>query len=213
MMKEISIKGWIRERHYNFFKKYEYPHFNFCVNMDITKVFDFCKKRRTSLFLTVLYGIMKTANSIEEFRTRIRKNKVIIHDIVHPGITVLSKGNLYSNCAIDYNDDFSEFVKNAKPEINEARKKIILEENQKFRDDFIFVTEIPWISFTNVTHPLRSVKNETIPRIAIGKYFKQEKKILIPVSVQGNHCLMDGYHAGLFYNLLQIEFDDQLKNN
>jgi len=206
-MKEISLKNWKRKKHYEFFKRYEYPHFNFCVNMDITRVFEYCKSGKTSLFLKLIFEIMKILNSIDEFKTRIRKNKVVIHDTVHPGITVLSKDNLYSNCAIDFCNDFEKFVKEAKVKINEARKKVILEENQKFRDDFIFVTEIPWVSFTNVTHPLRSVKNETIPRIAIGKYFTQDEKVLIPVSVQGNHCLMDGYHAGLFYNLLQIEFN------
>jgi chloramphenicol O-acetyltransferase type A len=206
-MKEILLSNWKRLKHYKFFKKYEYPHFNLCVNMDISKVFEMCKKKKISLFLKLLFEIMKIANSIDEFKTRIRKNKVVIHDIVHPGITVLSKDNLYGNCAIDFCNDFEKFVKEAKVKINEARKKVILEENQKFRDDFIFVTEIPWVSFTNVTHPLRSIKNETIPRIAIGKYFAQDEKVLIPVSVQGNHCLMDGYHAGLFYNLLQIEFN------
>ena len=63
----------------------------------------------------------------------------------------------------------------------------------------IHFSVLPWVSFTSISHPrgLNS-KMESIPKITLGKFFKSGERILLPISIEVNHCLMDGYHLGLF---------------
>lgn len=46
------------------------------------------------------------------------------------------------------------------------------------------------------------VPADSNPRITWGKYFVQEHKKLMPVSVLCHHGLVDGLHIASFYNLL-----------
>ena len=49
-------------------------------------------------------------------------------------------------------------------------------EDEKGRDDFIFMSAMPWISFTSVMHPMHYHPVDSIPRIAWGKYEKKENR-------------------------------------
>ncbi|MBP8894155.1 MAG: chloramphenicol acetyltransferase CAT, partial [Saprospiraceae bacterium] len=42
-----------------------------------------------------------------------------------------------------------------------------------------------------------------IPIFTMGKYFQQDNKILLPMSVQVHHAVCDGYHTSRFFNEVQ----------
>jgi len=42
-----------------------------------------------------------------------------------------------------------------------------------------------------------------VPRLAWGKYFEENGKILLPFSVQAHHSFVDGIHMGKYYECLQ----------
>ncbi len=58
-----------------------------------------------------------------------------------------------------------------------------------------------------MTHPIALDRDDSIPRIAWGKYFKDGEKTLLPFSIQANHALMDGVHAGRYVERLQRDLD------
>ena len=39
------------------------------------------------------------------------------------------------------------------------------------------------------------------PMVTWGKYFEQDNKIIIPVTIQIHHAVADGYHCSLFYSI------------
>ena len=47
-----------------------------------------------------------------------------------------------------------------------------------------------------------------IPKVAFGKYRDAGGRVLMPVSVEGHHALMDGLHAGRFFERLQSHCSD-----
>ena len=75
------------------------------------------------------------------------------------------------------------------------------------RDDYLFMTAIPWVSFTSFMHPLHLHPVDSVPRFAWGKFFEQDNQIKMPLSVQGHHALMDGLHMGKFYEYVQYHLD------
>ncbi len=71
------------------------------------------------------------------------------------------------------------------------------------RDDLIYITCLPWISFTHISHTISLNKDDSVPRISWGKYFTENNKVLLPFSVQVNHALVDGVHIGQYFFKLQ----------
>jgi chloramphenicol O-acetyltransferase type A len=198
-MRYIDPKKWIRKKHFEFFRKFKHPHFNICTDLDITNTYLYTRKTKISISAAVLYAIMKTCNSMEEFRYRIKGRRIKIMDTVHPGITVLAEGDVYSNSIVKFTEPFGEFLKNYNLSVEKAKKKIVVGEDQKVRDDLIFISALPWVTFTSVTNPMPGNPADSIPRIIYGKHFKRDGKILMPFSVQVNHALMDGVHVSKFY--------------
>ena len=204
-MKYLDIENWKRKKHFDFFKKFEYPHFNICTNIDITNTFRYSQKNKMSLFRTVLYSVMKCCNEMEEFRYRIKDDKIIVHDVVHPGVASIAEEDVYTNFIIPYKPLLKDFLAEYEKAAEQAKGEIVVGEKQKGKDDLIFISSLPWVSFTSVTNPMRSGYEDSTPRIIYGKQFKQDGKIMMPFSVQVNHCLMDGIHVSkYFYKLTEV---------
>lgn len=200
-MKFIDRDNWKRKRHFGFFKGFDIPYFNVCCTIDITRFIAFQKKNAFPFFNTLLYFIMKEANGIEEFRTRIREEKIIVHDVVHPSFTYLTKEGLYGFCPVDYHSDMNVFLKNAQERRDAYRDEVNLDDHG--RDDLIYITSLPWISFTSIMHPISIRHIDSIPRISWGKYLEQQGRYSLPFSIQVHHGLMDGYHIGIYTTQLQ----------
>lgn len=206
-MKSIDMEKWNRKNHYNYFKQLDYPHFNICGNIDITSFHGYIKENELPFFISFLYAVMKTANNIPEFRYRIREDRVIEHASVNPSFTLMTEQELFSFCTVKFTDIYNNFRSNALDEINNTKNSVNLED-EPGRDDLIFITSIPWVSFTNITHPIHMNPVDSIPRISWGKYFIEGGKVKIPLSLQAHHALVDGIHFGRFFNIFQEMMDD-----
>lgn len=209
-MKFVDIENWKRKDHYNYFKQLDYPHFNICGNVDITNFYKYIKKNELPFFVSVLYASTKTANSIKEFRYRIREDKLIEHDVVSPSFTVMGEDEVFSFCTVKFIEKYNDFKNNALAEIEKTKNNVNIKD-EPGRDDLLYITSIPWISFTNITHPIQMKPVDSIPRISWGKYFEENGKIKLPLSVQAHHALVDGVHVGRFFTTIQEILDNPIK--
>ncbi len=209
-IKFVDIENWERKNHYNHFKQLDYPHFNICANVDITEFYRFIKEKESPFFVSFLYVATKTANSIKEFRYRIREDRIIEHEIVSPSFTVMSLNEVFSFCTAKFTDKFSDFKINTSKEMEKIKNTISVEDDPG-RDDLIYVTSIPWISFTSITHPIQMNPVDSIPRISWGKYFEENGKIKLPISVQTHHALADGIHVGKYFETIQEILNNPVK--
>lgn len=75
-------------------------------------------------------------------------------------------------------------------------------------DNIIHFSALPWLHFTSVSHARNYNFQDSCPKISVGKIITHddEKKIM-PVSLHVHHALMDGYHAGLFFEKLHEMLD------
>ncbi len=67
----------------------------------------------------------------------------------------------------------------------------------------INVSSIPWVNFTGFNLNIYNDATYLIPIFTLGKYFQQDNKILLPMSVQVHHAVCDGYHTSRFFNEAQ----------
>lgn len=209
-MRFIDIENWKRKDHYNYFKQFNYPHFNICGNLDITRFYTYIKGNEIPFFISMLYASTKTANSIKEFRFRIREDKIVEHETVSPSFTVMTESEVFSFCTVKFTDGFNNFKTNTSNEIQKSKNNVSIVD-EPGRDDLLYITSIPWISFTNITHPIQMNPVDSIPRISWGKYYEESGKIKLPLSVQAHHALVDGIHVGQYFNTIQEILDNPVK--
>jgi chloramphenicol O-acetyltransferase type A len=203
-MEFIDLATWKRKEHFEFFHRMDYPQFNICANIDATNFLNFVRTKKISFYYAMIYAATYAANQIIDFRYRIRENKLVLHDKLHPSFTDLNdnEDDLFKLVTVEMKDDLLEFVKYAEAESRSQQNYFNLEKLAG-RDDLIYITCIPWISFTHLSHTISLNKNDSAPKISWGKYFSENNKILLPFSVQVNHALMDGVHIGRYFSYLQ----------
>jgi chloramphenicol O-acetyltransferase type A len=201
------MDGWKRREHFNYFKGLSYPHFNVCGNLDITDYYNFIKENGLPFFITILYASVKAANSIKEFRYRIREDKVVVHDNVSPSFTVMTEDEVFSFCTVEYIDNYNDFKDSTSLGIEKVKNNFSIKD-EPGRDDLLYITSLPWVSFTSITHPVIMNPVDSIPRISWGKYFEDNGRIKLPLSIQAHHALVDGIHVGQYFKIIQDILDN-----
>lgn len=203
MAKYLDVATWARRDLFEFFRGYTNPHFNICAQLDITRLLETLRARPgVSTSLTYLYFALQAANEVEPFRYRLREDKVLIHDVIHGGTIVLLPNESFNFAYFDYDQDFEKFITAAQRATQEAQQDgAAFEPNPG--DDRIHFSILPWMSFTSFAHARNLGDMDSVPKIAFGKFMKENERTLLPISVEVHHALMDGLHVGRFLNRLQ----------
>jgi len=201
-MREINMETWPRVEHFKMYSGFDQPYFSMCANVDVSALTPLLKLHQISFTVGVVFVLSKVANGILEFRTRIRGERVIEHDVVHPSITLLTPDETFSFCTLSYEDDFASFAAHAAKEMDSIRQNPTIQD-EPGQDDLLFLTSIPWVSFTSFMHPVPLDSPDSFPRFAWGKCFDEGGVRKMPLSVQVHHALMDGLHVGRFYQQMQ----------
>lgn len=206
-MKTIDLNTWERATHYHFFRRMDYPQYLISANIDITHFLFAVKQRNIPFYYAMIFAATYAINQTEAFRYRIHGDNVVLHDIVHPSFTDMSAGSeLFKMVTVNMQESIEDFVRIAK-EKSEKQTAYFVRDDVEGRDDLIYITCIPWVSFTNLSHTISFNKDDSVPRLAWGKYYEEGGKILLPFSVQAHHSFVDGIHMGRYYDCLQQYLD------
>lgn len=208
-MEYVDLNIWKRKEHFNFFHRVDYAQYNICANIDVTKFLNFVREKKISFYYAMIHASTYVANECINFRYRIRDDKVVLHDKLNPSFTDMNRneGDLFKLVTVDMKEDILEFAEYAKEKSESQSSYFPLNECAE-RDDFVYITCIPWVSFTHVSHTFSLNKNDSVPRLSWGKYFSENNKVILPYSVQVNHALVDGVHVGEYFTGLQRHIDN-----
>ena len=200
----VDQASWPRREHFEFFRTFEHPHFDLTAPLDVTNILAFARNERLSFFKLVLFLSMKTVHAIPEFRWRIEGDHVVEFDRIDASPTYMPKSRhgLYCNMLAPYDDSFQRFSETLSAAMDEQERRPSME-GAGSRLDVVYVSCIPWISFTAMTNPICSVRGDSVPRLAWGKFADENGVMKMPYTVQLHHGLADAYHACLFFSLLQ----------
>lgn len=207
-MKIIDYKDWERREHCDFYNFCDIPFYSITANIDVTNYKRYSKEYEIPFFYGMMYAVVTVMNQLEDFRYRLRGDKIILYDKLEPSFTDMMEGTrLHKICKCPVEGSMKEFAEKAR-KIAKEQKHFFPSAEEESRDDYVYVTSVPWISYTSSTNTLGLNKDDFIPRVAWGKYKEQDGKILMPLSMHVNHRANDGVHIGEFYDSLQKYLDD-----
>ncbi|HET6669711.1 MAG TPA: CatA-like O-acetyltransferase [Pyrinomonadaceae bacterium] len=203
MPKYLDVSTWARRDLFEFFRTYENPYFNICTQLEVTKTLELLEARpEVSASLTYHYFAMRVANEIEPFKYRLRGDRVLVHDVIHGGTTVLLPNESFTFAYFDYQQEFDKFMRDAQAAVNAVRTGAGPFEPLD-GDDRIHFTVLPWVSFTSFAHARNKTRAVSVPKIAFGKFIRQNERTFLPTSVEVHHAMMDGLHVGRYFNRLE----------
>ena len=202
MKKIIDMETYPRRSHFDYFRSLAYPYVGFTANVDVTNPLRFAKMSGGSSFLAALYVAVKAANAVPELRQRIVGDDIVEFDYCNIGYTVALPDKTFCNCYTESRMPILEFFRDAKQRQAEAMEHPGFVNPDEDETGLIFASCIPWLAFTQCIQP-SPIPADCNPRIVFGKYIKEGDRTLMPLHIQCNHALVDGYHLSEFYRIFQ----------
>lgn len=202
-MKYIDMNQYPRRSHFDYFRSLAYPYVGMTANVDVTPLIKTAKKLGVSTFLVCLYAVTRAANRVPQLRQRIVGDQIAEYEVCDSGHTVALADGTFVNCRTDGALPFQAFLKDSANRQEQAKHAHGFLNDKEDETGMFFVSCVPWVAFTQVIQPT-PIPADSNPRFVLGKYFSQDGKAMMPLSIQANHALVDGYHIAQFYQA----FDD-----
>lgn len=204
-MREISFSHPHRQKHFDFFRRMDQPHFGICAEVDISEFLTTVRRSPNLRFTpAIVYILTRAAQSVKPFRYRIRGERVVEHERLRPSFAVPADGTgVFSFCTVPYSEDPIAFHLEAEATIDLMRETPSFEDEEG-ADDYLFMSAFPWVSFTSVMHPMHYSPIDSVPRITWGKYFERTGKTMMPLAVQAHHATVDGNDLGQYYQQVEL---------
>ena len=219
-MKLIDMKTYPKRNQYNWFIQYQNPAYGFDVDIDCTEVVKESKEMKQSFFPHFLYRIMLAINSIPELKMRVVDGKPYSYDVIHPTFTVMTKQGVYQNCGFEMKENFPLFYQTCRALIDEVKELEVNDELDRFpickTPNVVFLTSIPTLNFTSMTHPLPIGNQESlsIPRACFGKYYQTEDgHYHVKLNLTVSHVFVDGYPLADCFRLIQELSNKRIEEN
>ncbi|MBK7105219.1 MAG: chloramphenicol acetyltransferase [Ignavibacteriae bacterium] len=203
-MEIINKDNWKRKEHYNFFSQFEEPFFGIVSEIECTNTYKFCKENKIPFFAYYLHKSILAVNQIEELKTRVLNDEIVLYDEIHATSTIARADETFGFSFIPFNSDFNIFNNILQQEIKKVQNSsgLRLTENSK-RSDVIHYSPLPWIKFSALSHARNFIINDSVPKLCFGKKYELNNKLMLPVSVHAHHGLADALHAAKYFELLQ----------
>jgi chloramphenicol O-acetyltransferase type A len=205
----IDLRTWKRRDHYQLFRRYQQPFFSVTVDVDVTGVWNRCRKPQApSFFLVSLFLLLRAVNDVEAFRLRLRPRGVWRHDRVAVGPTIRRPDDTFGFARFEPADTLDEFVNASTAATSEAMTTRVLGQYgaTASRDDIIYHSVLPWFRFTAFANALPG--RDSIPRIVFGRVAREGGRMKMPVAVEVHHAVVDGADVGKFFD----RYGQQLEN-
>ncbi len=203
----IDPTTWPRASIYAHYRNMGHPWLSLTAEVEVGGLLQRCDQTDRSFFAAMLYRLAWAANRVPAFRQRIRSTpdgeRVIEHPRVDPAFTVAVEDGCFAFAAVALEQDEERFHRAVAAESRSKRTDGTLQPHESHRDDVIFMSCLPWVRFSSLTHPVHTDRIDCIPRIAWGRYHRDGERARLPVNIQVHHALIDGVHVGAFFDELE----------
>lgn len=199
--KFIDKDNWKRKEYFDHYFFNVPCTYSMTVKMDITKII----KKKQKLYPTMLYYITTVVNKYEEFKMTIdEKGRLGMFDTMLPSYTIFHQDTkTFSNLWTEYYCKYEDFCKAYEDDMLKYANQSGLFVKANVPKNNFPVSMIPWTSFEGFNLNLQKSYDFLQPIFTMGKYYKENDKILLPLAIQVHHAVCDGFHICRFVNELQ----------
>lgn len=187
-----------RQSHIAFFGGYDVPVINitaFCETADFVTPAKACA---LPPFAILLHALGRASLDIPQFRSRLREGVLETIERLTLSYTILGAQDDLNFSSLPYEADIDRFVGGYLKDRAEARAATDLRLVSMEHRAYLFVTCLPWLSFTSIQHPIGDLRDCSIPLVAAGRFERRGARLRFPLAVQAHHGLVDGLHIARY---------------
>lgn len=204
----IDLQTWKRGQIFYYFSKMAPTGYSLTVNIDVTKMKAVLKKANLKFFPAYLWLVTKILNLQQEFKIAEKDGKIGYYSFLTPLYASFHDDDkTFSLMWTEYDDSFEVFynayIDNQKQYGD--NHGILAQPDQVPPSNAYTISCVPWISFNHFAVHSYENKSYFFPSIEAGKLFKENEKIMMPLSITCHHATTDGYHVNCFLDTLQSE--------
>ena len=187
-----------RRELYEHFLHTDVPFWSVTYEEDVTEVLAYCHQNHIPFYHAMIYLVTHALNAVDAFHYAIRKDGIYRLEERLPSFTVLKPGQdtfqiITAESLCDSMASFSAYAS----ALTAAQQEFLV--LSKESDALVFLACLPWIKVTGLTNEGMSDPADSIPRIAWGRYYKDNERTMIGMCFEVNHRLIDGIHIGMFH--------------
>ncbi|MDO4467251.1 MAG: CatA-like O-acetyltransferase [Bacillota bacterium] len=206
-MKKINIETWNRKEIFDFFSPISNPFYMVTFRQDVTDLYNYVKEKNLSFYYSMCYLVTKAMNQVDAFQYVIQEQEVYKIEGRNPSFTDLKENaEVFHIVTMKLEGTIDEFCLRAK-ETSENQKGFI--DMNAETEDLLYISCLPWLDITGITNErdllAPNAKDDSVPRIAWGKYVEENGRKVLGISLEVNHRLIDGVHIGMFAQKLSEE--------
>ena len=200
-MKMIDMATWPRRGIYDYFSGVSNPFYSVTVQLDVTGLAAWAKREGLSFYYALVYLCTQAVNQTVAFRYDIRDGQVVLHDRREPSFTDLKPGaELFHIVTMPAGEDIRAFCREAR---QKSRAQDMFIDMAAEAGPLIYFSCLPWVELTALTNERDFDRDDTVPRIAWGRYVEQNGRLKLGLSLEVNHRFIDGLHIGQFVRALE----------
>ncbi|GGD82264.1 type A chloramphenicol O-acetyltransferase [Paenibacillus nasutitermitis] len=205
----ITVDTWDRKPYFEHYLNHVRCTYSITANLDITLLLAETKSKGIKLYPALIHMIAAIVNRHIEFRTCFdSENRLGYWDSISPGYTVFHDENKsFSSIWTPYNEDFGEFYYRYIEDMERYGGLMQFAAKPDEPPNIFPISSIPWVSFTGFNLNIYNEGTYLLPIFTMGKFFRQDNRVQLPLSVQLHHAVCDGYHAGIVFHELQLRAD------
>ena len=197
----LDRAAWPRREVYDFFSRIDDPFYMVTFQTDVTAVREYTKRNNLSFYYTMVYLCTAACNAVPAFRQVIRGGQVWELEARSPSFTDLHPGSeVFHIVTMPCAGSLAEFCR-AAAEKSAAQTAFLDQQGES--DALIYFSCLPWVELTALTNERDHDPDDSVPRIAWGRYTAQDGRLKLGLSLEVNHRLIDGVHIGQFAQALE----------
>lgn len=203
----IDMNNYPRREHYLHYRRTPCT-YSLTAQLNVTALLQTVKIGKFKLNPTLIYLITRAVNQIRELKMGLNENGELgFYDQISASYLIFHNDDkTFSEAYTQFNDNFVTFY------------NAIIDDTEKFADvkgytaieapmNSFPISTVPWVAQTGVNLNLSESSDYFAPIITCGKYESYNGELKLPISLQVNHAVCDGYHASLFFKQLQEVID------
>ena len=206
--KKIDLASWERRDIYKMYTTTLKIVMNMTVDMDVTPLVAYAKEKGLKFYPVMMHTVGRILNARDEFKYSLTaEGELILWDYISPSYTDFDPETEHFNKFVtEYTPDLFEFCERA--ERDRLHYKGVFGFAPDQPKNVYDISCLPWVHYNSLTLHVESADGICLfPVVIWGKYEEKDGRLILPVTVNVNHAVCDGFHISRFFNELKAAIE------
>lgn len=202
----IDLQTWPRGQMFYYFSQMAPTGYSLTVPVDVTDLRNTLKQAGVKFFPAYLWLVTKNLNRQAEFKIAVKDGVLGCYDTLTPLYASFHEDDhtfslMWTACTEDFGQFYQAYLEN---QAAFGPVHGVLSQPQTPPPENAYtVSCVPWVGFSHFAVHSYGNKPYYFPSVEAGKFFEQDGRTRMPLSLTCHHAATDGYHVKCFLDALQ----------